>query len=95
MDLEIFFKQPVAFKQTKQLDNGLCLFEVKYYEKRLNLLETLEVGQFNYQDRLVIHRKYVAPKTKQDTTFFDFVSKIEDVTVNPKRASIALVHGLN
>lgn len=95
MDLEIFFKQPLVFKPVKQLDDGLSLFEVKYYEKRLNLLETLEEGQFSYQERISIQRKYVAPKTQQDTSFFDFVSRIEDVTINPKRASVALVHGLN
>jgi hypothetical protein len=95
MDLDLLQKQPVAFKATKQLEEGLTLFEVKYYEKRLNLLETLEDGQMTFQDRIFIQRKYVAPKTQKDSSFFDFVTKIEDVTIASKRASIALVHGLN
>lgn len=74
-------------------DAGLNLYDIKYYEQRFDKLELLDEGEVTIADRISILRKYVAPKTQTDTTLYDYMTKVHDITVQQKRGSIVLVHG--
>lgn len=87
--------QSHEFKVSKKVDTAadLNLYDVKYYEQRLHLLETLDEGEITLANRIQILRKYVAPKTQTDSTLYDFMTRVQDITVAEKRGSIVLIHG--
>jgi len=83
------------FKVTKKLDAAadINLFEINYQQLKLNVLESFDEGEFVLANRIGIKRSYVSAKTQSDTTSYDFVTRVHDVTVEKKRGSIALIHG--
>ena len=61
---------------------------------KLHVLETFDEGEFTLANRIHVKRYYTAPKTQSDSTLYDHCTKIHDITIETKRGSIALVHGL-
>lgn len=57
------------------------------------MLESFDEGEFVLANRISIKRGYVSAKTQTDTTSYDYVTKVHDVTIEKKRASIAMIHG--
>lgn len=86
-----------TFNVSKKIDptQNLNLYDVKYFELKLQALETLDEGEITLANRIHILRKYVAPKTQTDSSLYEHTTKIHDITIEQKRGSIALIHGMN
>ncbi len=83
------------FKANKVLDSAanLNLFDINYLQLKLNVLESFDEGEFVLANRIHIKRSYVSAKTQADPAMYDYVTRVHDVTIEKKRASIAFVHG--
>jgi len=56
------------------------------------MLETLDEGEITFCGKVKILRKYVVPKTA-DNTMFDHYTRVEDTSYEKKLGTILLVHG--
>jgi hypothetical protein len=83
------------FNVSKKLDpaTDINLYDINYMQLKLNVLESFDEGEFVLANRINIKRSYVSAKTQSDPASYDYVTRIHDVTIEKKRASIALIHG--
>jgi len=71
------------FKVSKKIDQAtnINLFDINYQQLKLNVLESFDEGEFVLANRISIKRGYVSAKTQTDTTCYDYVTKVHDVTI--------------
>lgn len=80
---------------SKKLDQAtdINLYDINYMQLKLNVIESFDEGEFVLANRISIKRGYVSAKTQADTTSYDYVTRVHDVTIDKKRGSIAMIHG--
>ena len=69
---------------------GLNVYDLKYYENRLQALEGLDEGEITFNGRIKILRKYIVPKTA-DPSMYDYYTRVEDTTNETKKGVMLLV----
>ena len=86
------------FQEGKSLGiscNGknLCMYQLNYFEHKLQVLESFEEGEFLLAERVKFRRYYTQCSTAADPELYAFCTEVQDVSVQTKHASIAMVHG--
>lgn len=81
-----------AVQKKVDADAGLNVYDLKYNENRLFLLENIDEGEVTFAGKIKILRKYCVPKTA-DPSMYDYYTRVEDTSIAEKRGTLLCMHG--
>ena len=83
----------IQFQKKLDITEDFAVYELKYYELGLNIIEEIHEGEYNV-GRLLVKRQYVF-SSGVCNNMFTYYTNIRDSTVDPSqlRASVCIVHG--